>query len=59
MICPYNRKSQTTVLQWVQNNEDEKSNCQQIENVTFDMMECPKEGCAVWYEGKCHYAAVE
>lgn len=45
MICPYNRKEQTTVLQWVQNNEDESSNCQQVENVKFSMMECPEEGC--------------
>lgn len=58
MICPYNRKQQTTVLQWMQNNEDESSNCQQVENVKFSMMECPKEGCAVWYNGRCHYASV-
>lgn len=59
MICPYNHKQQTTVLQWTQNNEDEDTTAlQQIEKVNFAMMECPKEGCAVWYNGRCHYAAV-
>lgn len=59
MICPYNRQRETQVLQWTQSNDDnENTNLQQIETTTFAMMECPKEGCAVWYDGRCHYAAV-
>lgn len=58
MICPYNDKQHTTVLQWTQNSEDEEIiHLQQIENINFTPMECPKDGCAVWYDGKCHYAA--
>lgn len=59
MICPYNRKRQTTVLQWTQSNGDEGvTDLQQIEKVDFCMMECPKEGCAVWHNGRCCYAIV-
>lgn len=59
MICPYNRKRETLVLQWVQENDGEvNTNCQQIQSTEFVMMDCPKEGCAVWHDGRCHYAAV-
>ncbi|MGM9649228.1 MAG: hypothetical protein ACI3XY_04585 [Butyricicoccaceae bacterium] len=59
MICPYNRKREVQVLQWTQNNEnDDIVSLQQIEKTDIAMMDCPKEGCAVWYGGRCHYAAV-
>ena len=60
MICPYNRKSETQVLQWVQEEAVDatgSTQCQQITKTSFEMMECPKEGCAAWQEGKCRYAA--
>lgn len=59
MICPYNRKKQSAVLQWDQNDNGEgKIDLQQIETVQFEMMDCPKEGCAAWHNGRCRYAAV-
>lgn len=59
MICPYNRKSETQVLQWTQSqNPDEEKSGQQITRSIFHMMDCPKEGCGAWTNGKCQYAAV-
>lgn len=60
MICPYNRKQEKQVLQ-VTNEYDEDGkadNTQQITSWTYTMMECPQEGCAVWRDGRCRYAAV-
>ena len=60
MICPYIRKRETLVLQWdqEQDNEEGKTNCQEIQRTEYTMMECPQEGCAVWHDGRCRYAAV-
>lgn len=60
MICPYNRKTQTTILQWVQTTDEnnDQTDLQQIETVSFAMMDCPKEGCGAWQGGRCRYAAV-
>lgn len=56
MICPYNRKQESNVLQWLQSDRgDGLSDCQQVETATFVMMDCPKDACAVWYDGKRHY----
>ena len=30
---------------------------QHIVKDTFRMMECPRDGCAVWRDGICHYAS--
>lgn len=61
MICPYNRKSETLLLQWCQSNpmpdEGKDTDCEQLQKTTFTMMECPQEGCAVWRNGRCCYAA--
>ena len=57
MICPYNRKAEKQVLQ-VTNEYDEdgkNDSTQQITSWTYTMMECPKEGCAVWRDGRCRY----
>ncbi len=61
MICPYNVKKRTTVLQWVQTNqngdgENDGVSCEQIETVSITMMDCPKEGCAVWRNGSCYFS---
>lgn len=60
MMCPYNRKKQTNVIQWVQeyNDDGQAESLTQISTDTFDMLECPRDGCAAWYHGRCHYAAV-
>lgn len=60
MICPYNRKREKQVLQVSNDYSDEGQQTygQQITNVDFEPMECPQEGCAVWRNGRCCYAAV-
>lgn len=59
MICPYNRKRQETVLQWHEVMDDDgNKTLEQKDIISFVMMECPQEGCAVWVEGRCRYAAV-
>lgn len=57
MICPYNRKAEKQVLQ-VTNEYDEDGKADSTQQITlceFTMMECPKEGCAVWRDGRCCY----
>lgn len=58
MICPYNRKTETQILQWTQSpdSEDEKSG-QQITKIVFRQIECHREGCGAWHDGQCHYTS--
>lgn len=62
MVCPYNRKSETQTLMWEQNpteeNETVMKNGKQITKTTFELMECSKENCGVYRNGKCCYASV-
>lgn len=62
MKCPYNRKSETQVLQWSQepceDNETVFKNGNQIVKTSFELMECSKEECGVWHNGRCCYASV-
>ena len=62
MRCPYNRKSETHSLFWEQNpteeNETVMKNGKQITKITFELMECTKEGCGAWHNGRCCYASV-
>lgn len=62
MICPYNRAGQTQVMQYTNELVDEESGVirgyQHIVTDAFTMLECPGEGCAVWRDGQCRYAAV-
>lgn len=59
MICPYNQKRKSGIVQWTQETENDGQtvSLQQIEYTDIIMQECPKEGCAVWYDGRCHYAS--
>lgn len=59
MICPYNRKSEVQVLQWRQGEQDGDTFCEQKTVTKFSMMDCPKEGCAAWQNGRCRYASVD
>lgn len=59
MICPYNRKQEKQILQ-VSNDYDEdgkSTGTQQITSWMYEQMECQKEGCAVWRDGRCRYYA--
>lgn len=62
MICPYNRAKQTQVMQYTNDLVDEESGIirsyQHIVTDSFEMMECPREGCAAWQSGRCRYASV-
>ncbi len=62
MKCPYNRKSETQVLQWSQepceDNETVFKNGNQIVKRSFELMECSKEECGAWHNGRCCYASV-
>lgn len=59
MICPYNRKSEICAKQYINDlvNEDTGIIKGNNENyiVTFNMMECPQEGCGAWQNDKCNY----
>ena len=57
MICPYNYKTEITSIQWSDEpeNPDEGKAGDQSSITTYNMMECEKENCAVWYDGACHY----
>lgn len=60
MVCPYNRKNQTNIIQWKQEyNEDGQAYfLTQISKGSFDLMDCKREECGAWHNGRCHYASV-
>lgn len=60
MICPYNRKSETTVVQWAEDppDDNEVKSGQTITTSTFEPMPCAGQECGAWYAGRCRYAAV-
>lgn len=59
MICPYNVKVHVTVQQWVQEYSEENEN--QLPtgstrtNEYFKYMECVRENCGAFYNGRCCY----
>ncbi|MBC8534141.1 hypothetical protein [Yeguia hominis] len=59
MICPYNMKSQVSVQQWMQEyggeNGDQTPAGTTITNEQFEYMECAREDCGAFYDGRCHY----
>jgi hypothetical protein len=60
MVCPYNRKNQTNIIQWKQEyNEDGQAYfLTQISKDSFELMDCKREECGAWHNGRCHYASV-
>ena len=59
MICPYMRKKETCIMQETYDPDDDGRNrmTQKVDSYEYTMLECPKEGCAVWFDGRCHYYA--
>lgn len=57
MICPHNVKKVCTVTQ----NSSDDGECNGAVTITkYEMLECPKEGCGAWQDGRCQYkGAVE
>lgn len=60
MQCPYNRKSETQLQNWNQNPDDNQNftDGKIVTQTVFELMDCEKENCGAWHNGKCCYAAV-
>lgn len=58
--CPYNRKSETHFQNWRQNPDENQTivNGNTATQIVFELMDCEKENCGAWHDGKCCYAAV-
>ena len=60
MKCPYNRKRETQVLQWTQDPFDDNDALlkggEQITTTSFELMDCVKEECGAYYDGRCCYS---
>lgn len=52
MICPHNVKKVCTVTQ---NSSDDGELNEAVTVTKYEMLECPKEGCGEWQDGKCMY----
>lgn len=58
MICPYSRKSETLREVWKNSVDDETytpSSGETIKTIVYKLMDCKKEQCGVYYNGRCHY----
>ncbi|HEY5586718.1 MAG TPA: hypothetical protein VIK78_19790 [Ruminiclostridium sp.] len=57
--CPYNRKQENCVKQYKNDLINEETGI--IKGYTegyvveFKLMDCPKEECGAWHNGKCNY----
>ncbi len=60
MKCPYNRKSETQFQNWKQNPDDNQNitDGKTVTQTVYELMECEKENCGAWNNGKCCYSAV-
>lgn len=54
MICPYIQNTNINIQRNIVNKETGHTEYYVIGNY-WGNMECPKEGCAVWKDGKCRY----
>ncbi len=60
MICPYNRKSETLREVWEQKSNEETetptpSSGEMVKTIVYKLMDCKKEQCGAYYNGRCHY----
>ena len=62
MKCPYNRKSETQTLIWTQEPSEENETVlkggKQVTNTVFTLMDCCREECGAFHDGRCQYASV-
>lgn len=60
MKCPYNRKSEKHIQKWGQMPNDDGIITRGVttDEYFFELMECKKENCGAWHNGKCCYASV-
>jgi hypothetical protein len=62
MVCPYVRKSETHIQHWGQTPDENTGHLARgttIDKWTYTLMECEKENCGVWQNGKCCYSSVK
>ena len=57
LICPYNVKSKSEIQSWNQENDENQmpKDGKTIIQTVYEQMECLRERCGVYYDGKCHY----
>lgn len=58
MICPYNNKSETSIQNWTQDHDDDSQILTKGKTITqtiYEPMECQKENCGAWHNGRCNY----
>lgn len=59
MTCPYNRKKLMQISKLSNDLANEESGAinssKQVISEEYELMECTKELCGVFYNGRCHY----
>ncbi len=57
MICPYNhiRVKEVTQTRYEYDEDGRNVLNETVQSISRNCLECPKEGCAVWRDGKCKY----
>lgn len=57
MICPYNLKAETTCQKWDQNSDENQilTDGKTTTRRVYEYMDCQKENCGAYYNGRCHY----
>lgn len=60
MKCPYNRRSETHITDWMQKNDEQGNPVggATMEHYEFEMTECLKDNCSAFHSGRCCYASV-
>lgn len=59
MKCPYNRKSEMHTQHWEQSPDESTGQIVRgstIDKWNYSLMECEKENCGAWQDGRCQYA---
>lgn len=60
MYCPYAVNRHLVQQTTYEYNDDNYQTLQQtIEHNTAEFVECKKESCGAWRDGKCHYNQVD
>lgn len=60
MYCPYAVNRHPVQQTTYEYNDDNYQTLQQtIEHNTAEFVECKKELCGAWHDGKCHYNQVD
>lgn len=56
MKCPYAVHRKTVTQTKIEYDEDGKQDSwTEVQNNTAAFVECQKDNCGAWYDGRCHY----